>query len=172
MIENIGNKNYKNRGMLLENIINKTIWYYKNNDVAFFEKKDLNVKFNSVKFEKNKKMLLNSFISSKSTVDYYGIYKGKYVTFEAKSTNESVFYFSNIKEHQHKHLKMIKKFGGISFYIILFKKELKIFLIDVEKIKYEEEKSISIKEVENLGYEIKIIFPGIIDFLIFIDKLK
>ena len=163
--------NYKNRGMLLEKIINKTISYYSTNKVAFFIKNNLDIKFDKViKSDKDNNILrLNtSFIKSKSTVDYYGIYKGQYITFEAKSTDENKLYFKNIKPHQHNHLKMIDEYGGKAFYIIMFKSLSRIFMIDVNNIDYDNESFISLNEVENKGQELEIIFPGIIDFLSFI----
>lgn len=161
---------YKNRGMLLENILNTTINYYNKNQIAYFAKNNLNIKFKSVesKDKDNILKLNSSFIKSKSTVDYYGVYKGKYVTFEAKSTDESSFSLSNIKQHQHEHLKLIKKLGGKSFYIIFFKKYSKLFLVDVEDIEFGTINTISLQEMEKISKQLEIIFPGIVDFLEFI----
>lgn len=96
--------------MLLEKIINNTINYYLKNKIAFFNKKNLNIKFKTMSEDRYKLDL--AFISSKSTVDYYGIYQGQYISFEAKSTELDVFPLSNIKEHQHQHLKLINELGG------------------------------------------------------------
>lgn len=163
--------NYKNRGMLLETLINNTINYYKQNKIAFFQKNNLNIKFKKTdnKTENNLIRSYESFIKSKSTVDYCGIYKGRYITFEAKSTEEKNFPFSNIKSHQHEHLKMIHSFGGLAFYIIFFKLYQKVYIINVNDINYENKKSMSFDEVSQNGKEIEIIFPGIIDFLSLIN---
>lgn len=160
---------HKNRGMLLEQLLNKTIEYYNKNNIAFFAKKNLDIKFSKVFVDNKNKKLESSFISKKSTVDYYGVYKGQYITFEAKSTQENVFHFSNIKKHQHNHLKQIHFLGGKAFYIIFFKKHSKIFLINVDKLDYENLKSISIEIACQRGKLIDIDFPGIIDFLKFIE---
>ena len=161
-------KTYNHRGMLLEKIINNTINYYLKNKIAFFNKKNLNIKFKTISEDRYKLDL--AFISSKSTVDYYGVYQGQYISFEAKSTELDVFPLSNIKEHQHQHLKLINELGGWTFYLIFFKKYNRIFLIDIDKIEnnHHNKKSISLKEMELISNEIEITFPGIIDFLSFI----
>lgn len=159
---------YKNRGMLLEQLLNNTIEHYNKNNIAFFAKKNLDIKFSRVFINNKTKKLDSSFISKKSTVDYYGIYKGQYIAFEAKSTQENVFYFSNIKKHQHDHLNQINLLGGKAFYILFFKKYSKIFLINVNELGYENSKSISIEMAFEKGKLLDIDFPGIIDFLKFI----
>ena len=79
-----------------------------------------------------------------------GIFKSKYVTFEAKSTDDDVFNFSNIKEHQHKHLLLVKELGGIAFYLIMFKKHSQIFLVDVDEFSCYKKRSISFNEAKQL----------------------
>ncbi|MBD5423190.1 MAG: Holliday junction resolvase RecU [Mycoplasma sp.] len=151
--------------MLLEKIINITIDYYNKNKIAYFTKNNLNIKFRNVINENNKLKLSSPFIHEKSTVDYYGIYEGKYITFEAKSTSENSFPFSNIKLHQHEHLQLIKNMGGYAFYIIFFKNKSKLFKVDVDCIDYKNKKSISFEEICEIGTNLEIIFPGIVDFL-------
>ncbi|MGL5438378.1 MAG: Holliday junction resolvase RecU [Metamycoplasmataceae bacterium] len=159
----------KNRGMLLEKIINKTINSYKNNGTALFHKKNLDIKFERVDKELN---VYNSVISKKSTVDYYGIYKGRFIAFEAKSTNKEYLSFSNFKEHQHNYLLEIEKYLGIAFYIILFKKTSEFFIIKASNINLQIKKSITKDFILNNGYYLEIIYPGYIDFLSFINKIK
>ena len=62
---------------------------------------------------------------------------------------------------------LIKEFGGWAFYLLLFKKYNRIFLVDVDLFDLQEsnKKSISLKEIENNALELELIFPGIIDFL-------
>ncbi len=150
-----------NRGMLLEAIINKTIKQYNEKDVALFHKKKLDIKFSSVDDVRNIK---GGVIASKSTVDYYGIYKGSFVAFEAKSSRNNIFSKSNFKEHQHNYLKKIKKHGGIAFYIFLFKETNEFFLADISFINYEK-KSINIEYIRREAISLELIFPGVIDFI-------
>ncbi|WGI36441.1 Holliday junction resolvase RecU [Mesomycoplasma lagogenitalium] len=154
----------KNRGMILEVIINKTIKFYNDNNIAIFQKKNLDISFKKVTAKNNE--LENAIISKKSTVDYYGIYKGMFICFEAKSTNENFLPWSNIKEHQIKYLKKIKEHGGISFFIILFKHLERFFILSIDKIDLKSKKEvINILFLEKNGYEIELMYPGIIDFV-------
>lgn len=152
--------------MLLESIINKTINYYKLENVAIIQKKNLDIKFK--KISKNNKKVEDAYISEKSTVDYYGIYKGKFIAFEAKSTNQEYIYKHNFKPHQHNYLESIKKHGGISFYIILFKTSQTVYLTPIEAICFNSKSSIHEQEIKKSSEELNIMFPGIIDFLNFI----
>lgn len=157
--------NYKNRGMLLEKLVNNTINFYIKNKIAFFAKKGLDIKFKSVNnYNENKLSISDAFISSKSTVDYYGVYKGKYVSFEAKSTDENVFYTKNVKDHQHNHLKFIDSLGAKAFYLIMFKKFSKIFIVDVNDFNISKN-SYSYEEALKNWRPLDIVFPGIVDFL-------
>lgn len=150
-----------NRGMLLETIINKTIKQYKDRDMAIFHKKQLDIKFSSIDEMKNIK---NGVVMSKSTVDYYGIYRGFFVAFEAKSSNTNNIPKSNFKEHQHNYLKQIKKHQGFAFYIFLFKETNEFFMADISIINYEK-KSITIEYIRKNAISLDLIFPGVIDFI-------
>ncbi|WP_245979647.1 Holliday junction resolvase RecU [Mycoplasma struthionis] len=111
----------KNRGMLLESIINQTNIFYLTNKIALIHKKNLDINFKGVALEKNKLKLKDATIKSKSTVDYYGVYKGKFIAFEAKSTEEKNFSLANVKKHQVEYLNLIESFYGLAFWIIYFK---------------------------------------------------
>ncbi|MCU4117091.1 Holliday junction resolvase RecU [Mycoplasma zalophi] len=157
----------KNRGMLLESIINKTNERYYLNQVAFFQKKELNIKFKKVLNKNDKLQLKDAKIFSKSTVDYYGVYKGKFIAFEAKETDSKLFSLSNIKKHQHKYLLDITQFGGIGFYIIFFKQFdcfLYINCLEMDKI-WKNKKSLSFEEATKISKKIHLIFPGILDYI-------
>ena len=52
---------YKNRGMLLEELINKTINFYNQEQIGYFAKNHLNVKFQ----KENSKNFSNAFIKNK-----------------------------------------------------------------------------------------------------------
>lgn len=153
-----------NRGMLLETIINKTIKQYKDINVALIHKKTLDIKFSSI--DKNNKVK-DGIVSSKSTVDYYGIYKGTFIAFEAKSVNGETIPKNNFKEHQHNYLKSIKNHGGIAFYILLFKETNEFFLADISIMDYKK-KSITLKYIKEKGISLELIYPGVIDFINFL----
>ncbi|UWD34095.1 Holliday junction resolvase RecU [Mesomycoplasma molare] len=156
----------KNRGMILEQIINKTIKFYLENNVAIFHKKNLDISFKKVH---NNNELENAIIAKKSTVDYYGVFKGNFISFEAKSTNENFLPKSNIKKHQLDYLRKIKNHGGISFFIILFKHLERFFIISIDKLNLKE--SLNLTFFEKNGIELELMYPGIIDFVSVIEYL-
>ncbi|MGL6125144.1 MAG: Holliday junction resolvase RecU [Metamycoplasmataceae bacterium] len=153
--------NNSNRGMLLETIINKTIKYYKEKNIALLHKKTLDIKFSSIDEMRRVK---NGVVISKSTVDYYGVYKGKFIAFEAKSSNTKTIPKNNFKDHQHNYLQEIKKHSGLAFYIILFKRTNEFFLVDISIINYRK-KSITLEHIRKTSISLDLIFPGIIDFI-------
>ncbi|KKB26665.1 RecU Holliday junction resolvase [Mycoplasmopsis meleagridis] len=152
----------KNRGMLLETIINKTIDYYERNKIAYIEKKMLPVKFKKVN---EKGELSEARIYNKSTVDYIGCFKGNFVAFEAKSTNEKYLPKNNIKKHQVKYLEKINNNGGISFLIIFFSIFDEFYFVKYENIRDFLNKKISYEIIKKQGINLELSFPGIIDFI-------
>lgn len=122
-IKNISKEiNYKNRGMTLENDINKTNEYYKEIEKAYIYKKPTPIKIVKVDYPSREKAIIKeAYFTIPSTTDYNGLYKGKYIDFEAKETiSKTSFSLSNIHKHQIKHLDNIDKNGGISFIIVRF----------------------------------------------------
>ncbi|WP_029512878.1 Holliday junction resolvase RecU [Mycoplasmopsis iners] len=152
----------KNRGMLLENIINRTIEYYKQNKLAYIEKKSLPIKFKSVGQKLN---LEQAFISNKSTVDYIGCWQGSFIAFEAKSTQEDSLPKDNIKAHQIEYLDLIEQNGGIAFFIVFFSSKDEFYLVEFSLIKPHLNKAIKYEMIKKIGKSLELTFPGIIDFL-------
>lgn len=119
---------FGNRGMTLENDINITNQYYKEQKKALIYKKPIPIKV--LKVNETKTRIKDGFYEQKSTLDYSGLYKGKYLEFDAKETNSKTsFPISNIHPHQIEHLKNVLDFGGISFLIIRFNYHQKTFLL-------------------------------------------
>lgn len=141
------NINYGNRGMVLENDINETNKYYLVNNIAVIYKKPTPIKILHLDYNTNK--ITNAFFETQSTLDYNGVYKGKYIEFDAKETkNKTSFPLANIHKHQIKHIEDIIKNDGICFLIIRFVLLEKTFLLFgqdlLEFIKTEDRKSIPI----------------------------
>lgn len=114
--------NYGNRGMTLEEDLNITNEYYRDQDIAIIYKKPTPITIHKVDYPSRKEAVIKeAHFKIPSTTDYNGIYKGKYIDFEAKETNQkTLFPLSNIHDHQIKHLKKIMEHGGIGFLIIRF----------------------------------------------------
>ena len=110
---------YSNRGMMLEELINITNQYYLDNDKALIFKKPTPIGIDKVTYDNNSKIITRAYFKEPSTLDYNGLYKGKYVEFEAKETNsKTAFPLQNIHKHQINHLRKVIEHGGIGFLII------------------------------------------------------
>ncbi len=171
------NINYANRGMNLEDEINITNKYYRDMDKAIIYKKPTPIKVIKANFVSRQNVTITeAYFDMPSTTDYNGIYKGKYIDFEAKETTSNTsFPLSNIHTHQLLHLRRIYNHGGISFIIVrfthlnetylLFEKDLNMF---IEK---EKRKSIPLSYFKEKGYLIKDKFNPRVDYLEIIDNI-
>ena len=113
------NINYANRGMDLENIINDTNEYLLENDIALIYKKPTPIGVVKVSYENNKQIINKAYFATQSTLDYNGLYRGKYIEFDAKNTeSKTSFPLSNVHEHQIKHIRNVIRHKGIVFLII------------------------------------------------------
>lgn len=113
---------YSNRGMSLEEDLNITNEYYREENIAIIYKKPTPITINKVDYPSRKEAIIKEArFKIPSTTDYNGIYQGKYIDFEAKETKQkSSFPLSNIHAHQIEHLKKISEHGGIGFLIVRF----------------------------------------------------
>ena len=114
--------NYANRGMSLEEELNITNDYYRDIDKAIIYKKPTPIKVVKANFvSRQNAKITEAYFAMPSTTDYNGIYKGKYIDFEAKETTSSTsFPLTNIHKHQLLHLKKVYEHNGISFIIVRF----------------------------------------------------
>ncbi|HOP65427.1 MAG TPA: Holliday junction resolvase RecU [Bacilli bacterium] len=168
------NISHRNRGMDLECSINKSNEYYLSINRAVIYKKPTPIGLVDVKYCDNKKQINKAYFKCPSTLDYNGIYKGKYIEFEAKETiSKTSFPLSNIHPHQLKHLKLIIEHGGIGFLILkmnniiyLIKGEDLINFIDNNK-----RKSLPLKLLEEKAYVIKERINPSLDYLSIVDKI-
>jgi recombination protein U len=167
----------KNRGLSFEADINKTNRYYLDHDKAVIYKKPTPIKPISIKFEEGKgKVISKAVFETPSTTDYNGIYRGKYIDFEAKETNSNTsFSINNIHLHQIEHLSSVQKHGGIAFILIRFAKQNKVFLYGIEKyidfISKNERKSIPIDEFTKNGHIIQEGYTPRYDYLSIVDEV-
>ena len=166
--------NYKNRGMNLEKMLNDTNLYYIEMKKAYIYKKPTPIKL--VKVDYKKKKIEEAYFEKPSTTDYNGIYKGKYIDFEAKETNNlKNFPISNIHKHQIEHMKNIVNESGICFLIIRFTKLNKNYLLMakdlIEFLDNNKTSSIPLNYIEEKCYQIKDKYIPSIDYLEIIDKL-
>lgn len=166
---------YANRGMNLEEDINKSNKYYLDNNIAIIHKKPTPIKPTKIIYLNNSSKITEAYFEMPSTTDYNGIYKGKYIDFDAKETNSKTsFSLNNIHKHQLKHLFDINNHGGISFLIIRFNLLCKTYLLTSKKIRSfienEKRKSIPLNFIEKNGIIINEKFNPRIDYIEAIEK--
>ncbi len=168
--------NYGNRGMNLESDINETNNYYLNNDIAIIYKKPTPITVSKVDFKSRRDAIITeAYYKKPSTTDYNGVYKSKYIDFEAKETKLDYFPLRNIHEHQITHLRNIVNHGGIGFLLVCFSKLDKVYFLPAEKlfefIDNNKKKQIKIEYFEQNGYLIKYKINPRIDYLKIIDEI-
>ena len=171
------NTNYGNRGMTLENELNSSNDYYRLIDKAIIYKKPTPIKITNVDYpSRDKAVIKEAYFTVPSTTDYNGIYKGKYIDFEAKETKSTTnFTLRNIHPHQIEHLKSIEKHGGIAFIIVRFTILNETYLMPINKLEIflnnNDRKSIPIDYFRENCYLIKDNLKPTVDYLKIIDKL-
>ena len=166
---------YKNRGMNLENDINESNQYYIEQKKAFIYKKPTPIKLVKVNYKIGK--IEEAYFEMPSTTDYNGIYKGKYIDFEAKETiNTKGFPLVNIHKHQIEHIRNIYQSKGICFLIVRFVKHNITYLLMakdfLEYIDNNKKSIISFDYFKEKGFVLKEKFIPRIDYLEIIDKLE
>lgn len=168
---------YSNRGMSLESDINNSNKYYLENDIAIIYKKPTPIKV--VKVDYNNRIntkIREAYYEIPSTTDYNGIYKGKYIDFDAKETNSKTsFPINNIHPHQIKHLINVKNHGGISFLIIRFNLLNETYLLESKYIEEfmnkSKRKSIPYNYIKDNGYLIKYNYYPRIEYIDEVNKI-
>lgn len=174
-------KNYHkaNLGMFLEELINETNEYYLNNDKAVIHKKPTPVQIVKVDYpSRDRAVITEAYYKVPSTTDYNGIYRGKYIDFEAKETNVSTsFSLANVHAHQVSHLKKIIMHGGIGFLIVCFKKIGEVYLLPFETFekfwenKENDRKSIPYKVFQEQAHLIPLGYLPKLDYLKIVDEI-
>ena len=161
--------------MNLENDINATNIYYRENNIAYIYKKPTPIKLVKVDY-KNRK-INEAYFDMPSTTDYNGIYKQKYIDFEAKETvSLKGFPLINIHKHQIEHIRNIYNAKGICFLIVRFTKLNKTYLLFAKDfIEYLDNKPksfIPIEYFKNKGYEIKDKYLPRVDYLEVLNNME
>lgn len=164
-----------NRGMGFESDINDTNAYYLEKGVALIYKRPTPINIVKVDYSKGAK-ITHAYFEHQSTTDYNGVYKGHYLDFEAKSTqNKTSFPLSNIAPQQITHLRNVKKHGGIAFFLINCYALGEVYLLDAEFVCdfYEEKprKSIPFSMIKEKGHLVKEAFRPRFDYLALVDEI-
>lgn len=172
--------NYSNRGMTLEEDLNETNDFYLQSGVAVIHKKPTPVQIVNVDYPKRSAAVIKeAYFKQASTTDYNGVYRGKYIDFEAKETRFTTsFPLSNFHKHQIEHIDLVLKQDGIAFVILRFSSIEEVYFLEGkhlltfwERMEAGGRKSITKQEVEQYGHIISLGYRPRIDYIKVIDKL-
>ena len=166
--------------MTLEEDLNETNLFYLNREIAVIHKKPTPVQIVQVDYPRRSAAVIKeAYFKQASTTDYNGIYKGKYVDFEAKETqNTTSFPLKNFHEHQIRHMQAVLAQGGICFVILRFTAFEQVFLLEAKhllsfwgRMENGGRKSITKEEIERSAFSIPLGFQPRIDYIKVIDNL-
>lgn len=166
--------NYSNRGMQLEEDINYANNYYLKNNIAVIHKKPTPIQVVEVDYPKRSKAYIKrAYYKVASTTDYNGVFRGKYIDFEAKETmSKTSFSISNIHSHQFDHMEKVYNQKGIVFIIVRFKSLNRTFILPYKYLlnfynrsKEGGRKSITLSEFVEYSFEVYFEYNSRIDYL-------
>lgn len=172
--------NFGNRGMTLEEDINVTNQFYLQTGKAVIHKKPTPIQIVNVDYPKRSAAVITeAYFKLASTTDYNGVYRGKYIDFEAKETrNKTSLPLNNFHSHQIEHMKNVVNQGGICFVILKFVHIDTIFILGVDHLfifwddhLQDGRKSIPLSYVKQHGEVVPIKYQPRIDYLSVIDKI-
>jgi recombination protein U len=111
--------------MYAEEIVNRTIEYYRVHGIALIEKRMV-----PIKIIKNVStgVILGKLLS-KSLVDYCGCYHGQHIEFEVKETANDGFSLNQLQTHQFQYLKEATRHSHWCFLIVYFTGYEEFYLI-------------------------------------------
>ncbi|WP_246942106.1 Holliday junction resolvase RecU [Bacillus pinisoli] len=171
---------FSNRGMTLEEDLNDTNTYYLERQIAVIHKKPTPVQIVQVDYpSRSAAVIKEAYFKQASTTDYNGIFKGRYIDFEAKETkNSTSFPLQNFHQHQIDHMKQVLDQGGICFVILRFSSTDEIFLLEASYLlnfwsrqMNGGRKSMTKAEIEEKGYKIPIGYQPRIHYIAVLEQL-
>lgn len=171
---------YSNRGMTLEEDINRSNDYYLSSGMAVIHKKPTPVQIVDVNYPKRSAAVIReAYFKTPSTTDYNGIYRGNYIDFEAKETkSKTSFPLQNFHQHQIDHMEAVLSHHGICFVLLRFSSLNELYLLDaVHLLHYWKRqinggrKSMERSEIVEWGHSIPVGYQPRIDYLKMIDKI-
>ncbi|GED71210.1 Holliday junction resolvase RecU [Brevibacillus reuszeri] len=164
-----------NRGKGFEDLLNYANEQYERASVALIHKRPTPIKATKTKGSR----ILSGYFEEKSTVDYDGVYRGRAVYFEAKSTRDRTrFDLDNISKHQIEHLEKTEKMGAVCFLLIEFSALKATYFVSLSFIRMAMlhaqnggRKSIPIEDFDVYGCLVTQTKRAVLDYLVHVDKL-
>lgn len=164
-----------NRGMGFEADINESNAYYRDKGLCLITKRPTPINVVKVDYSRGA-TITQAYFETQSTTDYNGVYEGRYIDFEAKSTrSKTSFPLANIPPQQIDHLKKVLEQKGIAFFLIHFELLGKTYLVPAKEVIlfYEERprSSMTLSFIEEKGRIVKEGFSPRYDYLPVLKEL-
>jgi len=172
---------FSNRGKTLEDELNDANEYYLIHEIAVIYKKPIPIQVVKVDYpSRSGAVIKEAYYRTPSTTDFNGVFKGKYIDFEAKETeNKTAFPLKNVHLHQVEHMRKVSHQDGICFLLVRFSALDRYFYLPFEKLYFFWDrmltggrKSIALIEFEEHAIEIATRYSPRIDYLKIVDHLK
>ena len=106
------------RGSTLEDLINRTNAYYREQSLALIQK--VPTPITPITMDKESRHITLAYFDQKSTVDYIGVVQGIPVCFDAKECATDRFPLANVHAHQIEFMSDYEKQDGVAFLLISF----------------------------------------------------
>ena len=152
-----------NLGMYIEQLVDRTISYYKFNNLGLLEKRQIPIK---VLKHINETTVVAKLVS-KAKVDYFGFINNKYIEVECKQTKHEFFDMLLIKQHQLNYLKEIANNGWGSYVFIYFELYDKVIAISYNNLmlckQIVKKNALPYSKVAEHGIILDVIYPGVLD---------
>jgi recombination protein U len=161
--------------MGLEEELNLSNAFYNDEGIALIQKRPTPINVVKVDYSKGAK-ITQAYFEKQSTTDYNGVYRGKYLDFEAKSTvSKTSLPISNITSHQINHLKNVIMHGGIAFFIIAFESLQQTYLLPANNLlsflNKKARQSLPIDWIQTNAHVIEIGYKPRLNYLKAVDRL-
>jgi recombination protein U len=163
-----------NRGQAFEQLLNFVNVQYEKAGIALIHKRPT-----PMKALRPQGMHFLATFERKSTVDYDGVYRGRAIYFEAKSTREeSRFDLKQIEPHQIEHLEKAEKNGAVCFFLIEFAKSREVFFVPLSTMRHYllharngGRKSIPREDFDYYAYAVEKSNRAALDYLVHVDTM-
>lgn len=155
-------KNFANRGMSFEKMINATNDYYLSKGIAVIHKKPTPIQIVRVDYpQRSRAKIVEAYFRQASTTDYSGVYEGHYIDFEAKETKQkNALPMKNFHLHQIEHMEQVLAQQGICFVLLHFSSHQETYLLPAADLvrfyrKDKGQKSMPLGYIREFGYVIE-----------------
>lgn len=125
--------NRANMGMNLESDVTKSCNFFLEKGMASIYKRPTPIRIVHLD-KKNPGKITEAYFAEKSTTDFVGVYRSKYIDFECKESASDTLEFQKIRPQQITHLDAVLKMGGIGFFMVSFTHRGEVYILDAHYV--------------------------------------